>query len=71
MDSAKSEVTRWKRIRDQFKKLSEELESDRESGSSHRYQHSITDLIERIETLQTTFDQMHDLLLNFDQRLAT
>lgn len=30
LDEAKSEVTRWKRIRDRFKKLAEELERDRE-----------------------------------------
>lgn len=36
LDHSKSEVTRWKTIRDQFKKLSEELETDRESGT-YRY----------------------------------
>lgn len=70
LDETRDEVLKWKKIRDQFETLAKKLENERSSGS-YRYEHSIEDMIERAKALETAIEEVHDVLLNFDQKLLS
>lgn len=68
LDERKDEASRWRKVRDRYERLAEELQRDRFNGS-YRYQPSVEDLIDRTKALDDASAECHDVLLNMDQKL--
>jgi len=69
LEEAKSEVIKFKQLKDQFKKEAEFLEKDR-GYSAYKYQMSIEDIMDRTRELEQSFAEIHQVLWNYDQRLS-